>query len=137
MGKVTIVFSVVALILSAILAVAIGRAGWLKTFTPIVELVGTGVVWVADIPRWSVRVLGSMELLAAAVIFAAPVLSLILGDLPVLSVLGVGAALAVALLMAAAHIFHRARGESAHTWTTHLAFATLAIMTAAAQFVSL
>lgn len=132
----TTVFLVLALVLSTVLAGAIGRAGWLKAFSPIVELVGSGVVWVADIPRWSVRFIGVLELAAAVVIPAAPIVALLGFQIPALRILGIVAALAVAVLMAAAALFHRARGETVHTWKTLFAFFTLAIMTAAAQVVS-
>jgi len=111
-----IVIHIVALLIAAVLAVAIGRAGWIKAFTPIVQLAGSGLVWAKDIPTWSVRILGVVELVAAMVIFAAPVLIFVLGPNQPVAGFGVAASLGVALLMASAHLFHRSRGESELTW---------------------
>jgi hypothetical protein len=132
----TVVFWVFALVLSVVLAVMMGRAGWIKTFTPLVSMAGSGLVWVRDIPAWSVRLIGMLELLAAIVVVVAPVARLVVGPDPLLTIAGVAAALGVATLMGLAHLFHRARGESEHTWKTNLAFGALAVMTAAAQFVA-
>jgi hypothetical protein len=107
----------------------------LKAFTPIVELAGSGLVWVTDIPRWSVRAIGVAEMVAAAVVLFAPIVRLVWGESAVWKTAGVAAALAIALLMAAAHLFHRFRGEAKHTWTSNLAFGALACLTASAQFV--
>ena len=126
----------VALVLSGLLAVTIGRAGWIKTFTPLVSLAGAGLVWVREIPAWSVRTIGILELAAACIIVAAPVMRFVTGPNAVLMIAGVAAALGVATLMAAAHLFHRSRGESQHTWKTNLAFGSLAIMTGSAQFIA-
>ena len=135
-GPMTTVFWVFALALSAFLATLIGRAGWIKTFTPLVSLAGSGLVWVRDIPAWSVRTIGALEILAALVIVSSPLLRLFVGPYSVLVFAGVGAGLGVAALMGAAHLFHRSRQESERTWKTHLAFGALAIMTATAQFVA-
>lgn len=131
-----VVFSVVSLLLSAVLAALIGRAGWIKTLTPIVKMAGSGLVWASEIPPWSVRIIGLLEIVAALVIITVPVLAIVVGSATVLTALGVVAALSVAALMGAAHLFHRARGEQKATRTTNLAFGTLAILTAASQFVS-
>jgi hypothetical protein len=133
---VSVVVWVVALVFSGVLAIGIGRAGWLKAFTPIVELAGSGLVWVTDIPRWSVRVIGVAEMVAASVVLSAPIVRLVWGESAVWKTAGVAAALAIALLMAAAHLFHRFRGETKHTWTSNLAFGALACLTASAQFVA-
>jgi hypothetical protein len=133
---VLIVFQVIALVIAAVVAVGIGRAGWIKTFTPIVQLAGSGLVWAKDIPAWSVRALGLLELVAAMVILAAPILVFIQGPSRFITGLGVGAAVGVAALMAAAHLFHRFRGEAKHTWKTNLAFGSLAVMAAATLFIS-
>jgi hypothetical protein len=127
---------VFALTFSAVLAVGIGRAGWLKTFTPIVQLAGSGLVWVTDIPRWSVRAIGVAELVAAAVVFSAPIVRLFFGDSLVWKTAGIAAALGIALLMIAAYLFHTIRGEVKHTWTANLAFGALSCLTASAQFVA-
>ncbi len=131
-----IVFQILALVIAAVLAVGIGRAGWIKAFTPIVQLAGSGVVWAKDIPAWSVRALGLLELAAAVVILAAPILVFIQGPSRLITGLGVAASLGVAALMAAAHLFHRSRGEAEHTWKTNLAFGSLAVMAAATAFIS-
>ncbi len=131
----SVVVWVVALVFSGVLAIGIGRAGWLKAFTPIVELAGSGLVWVTDIPRWSVRAIGVAEMVAAAVVLFAPIVRLVWGESAVWKTAGVAAALAIALLMAAAHLFHRFRGEAKHTWTSNLAFGALSCLTASAQFV--
>jgi hypothetical protein len=133
---VLIVFQLLALVIAAVLAVGIGRAGWIKTFTPIVQLAGSGLVWAKDIPAWSVRMIGAVELLAAMVILAAPVLVVIQGPSRLIAGYGVAASLGVAALMAAAHLFHRSRGESSLTWKTNLAFGSLAMMAAATIFIS-
>jgi hypothetical protein len=133
---VSIVVWIVTFVLSAVLAATIGRAGWLKAATPIAELAGSGLVWVTDIPRWSVRLIGVVELAAAVVIVAAPVVRFIIGPAPLVTAAGVAAATGVALLMAVSYLFHRARGETSHTWQTLLAFAALALVTAAAQLVA-
>ena len=133
---VLVVFQVLALLIAAVLAVGIGRAGWIKTFTPIVQLAGSGLVWAKDIPAWSVRAIGVVELVAAAVILAAPVLIVIQGPSQLVAGVGAGAALGVAALMAAAHLFHRSRGEAELTWKTNLAFGALAVMAAATVFIS-
>ncbi len=131
-----IVFQILALVISAVLAVGIGRAGWIKAFTPIVQLAGSGVVWAKDIPAWSVRALGLLELVAAMVILAAPILVFIQGPSRLITTVGVAASLGVAALMAAAHLFHRSRGEAEHTWKTNLAFGSLAVMAAATVFIA-
>ena len=131
-----IVFQIVALVIAAVLAVGIGRAGWIKTFTPIVQLAGSGLVWAKDIPGWSVRGIGVLELLAAMAILAAPVLVFIQGPNRVVTSVGVAASLGVAVLMVAAYFFHRSRGESELAWKTNLAFGSLAIMAAATLFIS-
>ena len=131
-----IVFHVVALVIGAILAVGIGRAGWIKTFTPIVHLAGSGVVWAKDIPSWSVRSIGVLELLAAMAILAAPVLVFVQGPNRLIAGVGIAASVSVALLMMAAYFFHRSRGEAGLTWKTNLAFGSLAIMAAATLFIS-
>ena len=131
-----VVFQVLALLIGAVLAVGIGRAGWIKTFTPIVQLAGSGLVWAKDIPAWSVRVIGVLELLAAIVILAAPVSLLVQGPSQLIAGVGALASLGVALLMAGAYFFHRFRGEAQHTWTTNLAFGSLAVMAAATVFVA-
>lgn len=131
-----IVFQAIALLIAALLAVAIGRAGWIKVVTPIVQLAGSGLVWVKDIPSWSVRALGILELVAGAVILAAPVLIIVQGPSQLVAGLGVAASVGVALLMASAHLFHRSRGESDLTWKTNLAFGALAVLAAATVFIS-
>lgn len=131
-----IVFQIIALLIAAVLAVGIGRAGWIKTFTPIVQLAGSGLVWAKDIPSWSVRSIGVLELLAAMAILAAPVLVFVQGPNRLITALGVGASLGVALLMVAAYFFHRFRGEARLTWKTNLAFGSLAVMAAATLFIS-
>jgi hypothetical protein len=133
---VSVVLWVFALIFSAVLAVGFGRAGWLKTFTPIVQLAGSGLVWVTDIPRWSVRTIGVVELVVAAVVVSAPSIRLIFGESLVWKTAGIAAALGIALLMIAAHLFHTIRGEAKHTWMSNLAFGALACLTASAQFVA-
>jgi len=133
---VLIVFQILALVISAVLAVGIGRAGWIKAFTPIVQLAGSGLVWAKDIPAWSVRALGLLELVAAMMILAAPILVFIQGPSRLITGLGVAASLGVAALMAAAYFFHRSRGEAEHTWKTNLAFGSLAVMAAATAFIS-
>ena len=132
----TTVLWVFALALSWVRAVMMGRAGWIKTTTPLVSMAGSGRLWVRDIPGWSVRAIGILELLAAIVLVAAPVLRLIGGPDPLLTIAGVAAALGVATLMGVAHLFHRSRGESEHTWKTNFAFGALAVMSAAAHFVA-
>ena len=131
-----IVFQIVALLIAAVLAVGIGRAGWIKSFTPIVQLAGSGLVWAKDIPRWSVRGIGVLELFAAMTILAAPVLVFVQGPNRLVTSVGVAASLGVALLMLSAFFFHRSRGESELTWKTNLAFGSLAVMAAATLFVS-
>lgn len=131
-----IVFQIVALVVAAVLAVGIGRAGWIKTFTPIVQLAGSGLVWAKDIPSWSVRSIGVLELLAAMTILAAPVLVFVQGPHRLITAVGVGASLGVAALMVAAYFFHRSRGEAGLTWKTNMAFGSLAIMAAATLFIS-
>ncbi len=131
-----IVFQVLALLTAAVLAVGIGRAGWIKAFTPIVQLAGTGVVWAKDIPAWSVRLIGLVELVAAAVIFLAPIVIVVHGSSRLITVVGVVASIGVAALMATAHLFHRSRGEAEHTWKTNLAFGSLATMAAATLLIS-
>jgi hypothetical protein len=133
---VPIVFQMLALLTAAVLSVGIGRAGWIKAFTPIVQLAGSGLVWAKDIPAWSVRSIGLLELVAAVVILAAPVLVVIQGPSRLITGLGIAASLGVAALMATAHLFHHSRGEATHTWKTHLAFGSLAVMAAATGFVS-
>jgi hypothetical protein len=133
---VLIVFQILALVIAAVLSVGIGRAGWIKTFTPIVQLAGSGVVWAKDIPAWSVRVIGTLELLAGMVILAAPIVMFIQGPSRLIASLGVAASVGVAALMAAAYLFHRMRGEATHTWKTNLAFGALAVMAAATMFIT-
>jgi hypothetical protein len=133
---VLIVFQIIALVIAAILAVGIGRAGWIKTFTPIVQLAGSGVVWAKDIPLWSVRIIGVLELLAAMAILTAPIWVFVQGPNRLVTIVGVAASLGVALLMASAFAFHRQRGEAQHTWKTNLAFGSLAVMAAATLFIS-
>lgn len=131
------VFAVAALVFSWILAVMIGRAGWIKAFTPIPTMAGSGLVWVSDFPRAGVRGIGVLELLAAGVLLIAPLLGFTPLASSLATTLGVAAALGVATLMAAAHIFHHRRGEASYTWTTNLAFAALAVLSASSQFVAL
>lgn len=131
-----IVFAGAAIALSSLLAVMIGRAGWIKAFTPIASLAGSGLVWVSDVPRSGVRALGVFELAAATVLAAAPLVALTPLSNPIVTLLGVSAALGVAALMAVAHLFHLRRGEATHTWMTNLAFGALAILSASAQFVA-
>ena len=131
-----IAIQILALVIAVVLAAAIGRAGWIKTFTPIVQLAGSGVVWAKDIPSWSVRLIGVLELLGAVVILITPVLMLVQGPSRPITAVGVAASLGVAALMAAAHLFHRSRGEATHTWKTNLAFGSLAIMAASTLFIS-
>ena len=131
-----IVFQILALVIATILSVGIGRAGWIKTFTPIVQLAGSGLVWAKDIPAWSIRVIGTLEILAAIVILAAPVVVFIQGPSRIITSLGIAASVGVAALMAAAYLFHRIRGEATHTWKTHLAFGALAVMAAATMFIT-
>jgi hypothetical protein len=131
-----IVFQTIALLIAAVLAVGIGRAGWIKTFTPIVQLAGAGLVWAKDIPAWNVRIIGILELFAAMVILAAPILIFIQGPSRLITGLGVAGSVGVAALMASAYLFHRSRGEAQHTWKTNLAFGSLAVMAAATLFIS-
>lgn len=131
-----IVFRIVAILIGAVLAVGIGRAGWIKTFTPIVQLAGSGLVWAKDIPSWSVRSIGVLELLAAVTILAAPVLVFVQGPNRLMTSVGVAASLGVAVLMVAAYFFHRSRDEARLTWKTNLAFGSLGIMAAATLFIS-
>jgi hypothetical protein len=133
---VVIVFHVIALVVAAVLAVGIGRAGWIKTFSPIVQLAGSGLVWAKDIPAWSVRAIGVAEMVAAAVILAAPILVVIQGPSRLITGFGIAASVGVVTVMAAAHLFHRWRGEADRTWKTNLAFGSLAVMAASTLFIS-
>jgi hypothetical protein len=133
---VEIIFAVAALVFSWTLAAMIGRAGWIKTFTPIPTLAGSGLVWVSEIPRAGVRAIGVLELFAALVLFVAPVAQFTPVSSPAVTLGGVAAAVGVALLMAAAHFFHLRRGEASYTWQTNFAFGALAVLSASSQFVA-
>ena len=132
-----IVFDVAAVVFSWVLAVMIGRAGWIKAFTPIPTLAGSGLVWVSDIPRAGVRAIGLAELLAAFALLIGPVTQFTPVAFPTVGFVGVAAAVGVALLMAVAHLFHLRRGEATYTWQTNLAFGALAVLSASSQFVAL
>ncbi len=126
---------VVAGVFSLALAVVFLRAGWIKLVTPIVQLAGAGLVWVTDIPSWSVRSLGALEILASLVVVGSMAGRLAGVQHTIVATSGVVAATGLAGLMLAAWIFHRLRGEARYTWSTNLALGALALATAASQLV--
>lgn len=131
-----VVWTGAALVFSLVLASLIGRAGWIKAFTPIASMAGSGLVWVSDVPRGAVRALGALELVAAVVLVLAPLARFTPFDTSWASIAGIAAAVGVGLLMASAHVFHLRRGEANYTWPANLAFGALAVLSASSQFVS-
>ena len=130
-----IALHVVAGVFSLALAVVFLRAGWIKLATPIAQLAGSGLVWVTDIPAWTVRSVGTLEVIASVVVVGSMAARLAGVHHTLVSLSGVIAAGGLAALMLSAWIFHRARGEAQFTWSTNLALGALALATAASQLV--
>lgn len=96
--------NVVLWIVAVLLAVAFGLTGAMKLVLSRRALAARGLVWVDSFPPVAVKVIGGLEILAAAALVLPP----LLGVAPVLAPL---AAAGLVLLMAGAAVTHARLGE--------------------------
>ena len=104
---------------TALLVLAYGMAGVMKTFRPIPDLARM-MVWPGDVPAWLVRLVGVAEI-AGPLGLVLPVLT---GILPWLAPL---AALGLALIQVLAIGFHARRREIAKTLPINLVLLALSL----------
>jgi uncharacterized membrane protein YphA (DoxX/SURF4 family) len=104
---------------SALLALAYGMAGVMKTFRPIPDLAKM-MVWPGDVPVALVRFVGLAEL-AGAIGLILPVLTGVLAWLTPLAAIGLG------LVQILAIGFHARRGETAKSLPMNLVLLALSL----------
>ena len=104
---------------TALLALAYGMAGVMKTFRPIPDLAKM-MVWPGDVPPPLVRFVGVSEL-AGALGLILPVLTLILAWLTPLAAIG------LSLVQILAIGFHARRGETAKSLPVNLVLLALSL----------
>ena len=109
-------------IVQELLAFAFGASGVVKATRDRKRLFDDGITWVEDFPAWSVKAIGTLEVLAAVGL----VLPAVTGIAPVLTPL---AAAGLTLLMAGAGVVHVRRGEFAF-------IGVIAVLFGAATFVA-
>ena len=116
-------------IVSGVLAAGFIGGGIARAVLPIDTLIKMQLGWVADLPRWQVRVISALEILGGIGL----ILPVLTGVLPVLTPL---AASGLALIMLGALVFHVRRREWKNVPVT-LVLAGLSIFVAVERFLGL
>ena len=113
-------------IIAGLLAAVFATAGALKLTLPKEKLAGAGLAWVDDFTQAQVRLIGLVELLAAAGLVLPAALDVVPVLVPV-------AAIGLAALMAGAALTHARRGETALI-AVNVVLIALAVLVAVERF---
>lgn len=127
-----IVLAIAALAVSAFLAFGFWKAGSFKAKASKETLLGAGFGWVAKLPMGTVRLIAWLELLGAIGVVVAPI-GFYLTGFVWSQLIGVAAAIGLALTMVVAFIMHAARGEAKYTWKMNIQLLVVAIVAAVLQ----
>ncbi|MEN9749496.1 MAG: hypothetical protein RL149_574 [Actinomycetota bacterium] len=128
----SIIFTVVGVAAGLFLAKTFWKAGNFKLKGDKPAFAAAQFGWAEKTPIGVIRVIGLLEILGAIGVVVAPIAALIPG-FEFAQILGVAAALGLALTMVAAMIVHQSRGESKYTFKMNFFLFLPAVVAAVAD----
>lgn len=126
-------FAIAGLAVSAFAAFGFFKAGKFKATATRETLLGAGFGWVEKTPFGVVRLIAWLEILGAIGILLAPLAAYFVPGFGWAQVLGILAAVGLALTMVGAFWVHAARGEAKYTWKMNLQLFAVSVIAAVLQ----
>jgi hypothetical protein len=126
-------FAIAGLAVSAFAAFGFFKAGKFKATATKETLLGAGFGWVEKTPFGVVRLIAWLEIFGAIGILLAPLAAYFVPGFGWAQVLGILAAVGLALTMVGAFWVHAARGEAKYTWKMNLQLFAVSVIAAVLQ----